>query len=90
MHPLKVGFVGGVDPFFGRLLDFILYLPLDGLGFAACGDMLNVCHDTVHDRGLTAVRGWALGSVVSWLATLEIGNRCRVSGIGAVIWWGRV
>ena len=90
VHLLNVGFVGGVDPFLGRLSDFILYLPLGGLGFAACSDVFNVCHDTVHGQGLTAVRGWALGSVVTWLVTFEIGNCCHVAGISAVIRWGRV
>ena len=65
VHPLDVGFVGVVDPFLGSLSNFVLYLPLGGLGFTACGDMLNVYHDTVHGRCLTAVRGWALGSVVA-------------------------
>ena len=74
MHPLNVGFVGGVDPFLGCLSDFVLYLPLGGLGFSACGDVLNVFHDTVHGWSLTAVRGWALGSVVAWLVTLETSN----------------
>ena len=39
VHPLNVGFVGGVDPFLGRLSEFILYLPLGGLGFATCSNV---------------------------------------------------
>ena len=74
MHPLNIVFVGGVDPFFRCLSDFILYLPLGGLGFATCSDVLNVGHNTIHGRGLAAVRGWALGSVVAGLVTLKVGN----------------
>ena len=48
-----------------------MYLPLGSLGFAACSDVLNVSHNTIHCRGLTAVCGWALGSVVAWLVTLK-------------------
>ena len=76
MHSLNIAFVGGVNPFFGCLLDFILYLPLGSLGFVACSDVLNVGHNTIHGRGLVAVRGWALGSVVAGLVTLKAGNRC--------------
>ena len=74
VHPLHIAFVRNVDPFLGCLSDFILYLPLGSLGFVACSDMLNVCHNTIHDRGLAAVRGWALGSVVAGLVTLKACN----------------
>ena len=80
----------GVDPFLGRLSDFVLYLPLGGLGLTVCGDVLNISHDTVGGRCRTAVRGWALGSVVAWLVPDETGNQCGVVGIPAVIRWGRV
>ena len=74
VHPFHIAFVGGIDPFLGCLLKFILYLPLGSLGFAACCDMLNVCHNTIHGRGLAAICGWALGSVVAGLVTLKAGN----------------
>ena len=74
VHQLNIALFGSVDPFLSCLSDFILYLPLGSLGFAACSDVLNVCHNTIHGRGLTAVRGWALGSVVAWLVTLKAGN----------------
>ena len=90
VHSLNVDFVGVVDPFLGGLSDFVLYLPLGGLGFTACGNFLNVCHDIVHGRCLTVVCGWALGSIVAWLVTFETGNRCRVADISTVILWGRV
>ena len=74
VHSLNVDFVGVVDPFLGGLSDFVLYLSLDGQDFTACGDVLNVCHDIVHNRCLTAVKGCALGSVVAWLVTFKTDN----------------
>ena len=84
MHPIDVGFVGIADPFLGSLSDFVLYLPLGGLGFTACGDVLNVCHDIVHGWGLTAVRGCALGSVVAGLVTPKASNYGRVTGVSLI------
>ena len=84
LHPHNIVFVRGIDPFFGCLGDFILYLPLSGLGFTACRDVLNVGHNTIHDRGLAAVCGWALGSVVTGLVTLKVGNCGRVTGVSLI------
>ena len=89
VHPFHIAFVGGVDPFLGCLSDFVLDLPFGGLGFATSSDMLNVFHYTIYGRGLTAIRGYALGSVVASLVTLKTGNRCRVGGIAAINWWER-
>ena len=90
VHPLHVAFIGGVNPFLGCLSDVILYLPLDGLGFAACSDVLNVGHNNIHGWGLAAVRGWALGSVVAGLVTLKAGNGCRVAGVTVLSVWERL
>ena len=84
MHPLNIAFISGVNPFLGCLSDFILHMPLGSLGFVACSDVLSVCHNTIHGRGLAAVRGWALGSIVAGLVTLKVGNRCRVAGVETI------
>ena len=65
-------------------------MPLGGLGFAACSDVLNVGHDSIHDWGFATVRGWALGSVVVGLVTLKAGNCGRVTGVHPIRVWGRV
>ena len=87
MHSLNIAFVGGVNPFFGCLLDFILYLPLGSLGFVACSDVLNVGHNTIHDGGLSSVRCWTLRSKVTGLVALEAGHGGRVASV-IPIWGG--
>ena len=84
VHPLNIAFVGGVDPFFGCLSDFILYLPLGSLCFVACSDVLNIVHNTLHGWGLAAVCGWALGSVVAGLVTPKASNYGRVTGVSLI------
>ena len=61
LHPHHVVFVGRINPFLGYLPDLILYLPLSGLGFTACCDVLNVGHNTIHDG--EPFRGLLLGIV---------------------------
>ena len=61
-----------------------------GLGFAACSDVLNVGHNTIHGWGLAGVRGWALVSVLAELVTLKVGNCGRVTSVRPICVWGRV
>ena len=65
-----------------------MYLPLSVLGFTACGDVLNVGHNTIHGGSLSAVCCWALRSVVTGLVALEAGNSGQVPGVSPICVWG--
>ena len=90
MHPIDVCLVSFVDPFPGSLSDFVLYLRFGRLGVTSCGDLLNVRHDIVHSRCLTAVSGWAFGRVVARLVTFETSVGRRVGCFSSVVLGGRV
>ena len=90
LHMHHIVFVGRINPFFACFPDFILYLPLSGLGFTACFDILNVDHNTIHGGSLSAVCCWALRSVVTGLVALEAGNRGQVAGVSPICVWGGV
>ena len=71
LHPRNIVFVGGINLVFGCLANFVLDLPLSGLGFTACCDVLYVGHNTIYGGSLSAVCCWALGSVVTGLVALK-------------------
>ena len=79
VHPINVCFVGVIDPFLGCLSDFVMYLSLGCLGFASRGDLLNVCHDTIHGRCFSSIIGRSLGGVLAWLVTFKTYDRRRVA-----------
>ena len=79
MHPINIHFIGCIDPFFSGLSDFILYFPLDRLGFALSGDLLDICHDVAHDRCFASIIGRTLCGVMAWLVTLKACYRHRVA-----------
>ena len=90
VHSIDVCLVGVFDPFLGSLSNFVLNLLLSCLGFTTCGDVLDVSHDTIHERCFSPVIGRALGSVMARLVTFETGDRCRVSCFASVVLRGMV
>ena len=91
VHSIDVCLVSFVDPFPGSLSDFVLNLPLGCLDFTTRGDLLNVSHDTIHDRCFSSVIGRALGSVMARLVmSFETGDRRPVACFSSVVLRGRV
>ena len=90
VHPIDVRFVGIIDPFLRCLSDFVLYLPLGHLGFASRGDILNISHDTIHDRCFTSIIGRKLGSVMARLVTFKTSDRRRLAGFASLVLRGMV
>ena len=88
VHSIDVCLVGVFDPFLGSLSNFVLNLLLSCLGFTTCGDVLDVSHDTIHERCFSPVIGRALGSVMARLVTFKSGYRRRLACLSSVVLWG--